>query len=284
MHPANDTISAAHLGAVEETLLIPLRGRALEHRQRRPLLRDPEAARMVAAIDYDFEKFDGPSVRGSVWRARIYDAMVRRWMAAHPGGTVVEVGCGLNTRFERLDDGRVRWRDLDVPDVIALWRRFLTETDRRRAIASSAFETAWMDALMDEVDAPVLFVSEASTLYFSADDNRQFYAELALRFPGAEVIFDTANAAFIAGQDKQDALRHCAARMTWAVEDPAELEAWGLTMLARFSYFRPPRARRRGAPLRYRLKLWLASALHPPLRTIYQINQARLPGATPASG
>ncbi|MEM6795498.1 MAG: hypothetical protein AAF725_16085, partial [Acidobacteriota bacterium] len=110
-------IAADHLGAVEETLMIPLLGRALEQRKRRPLLRDPKAEAIVAGIDYEFDKFDGPSLPAAVWRTRVYDGLVSRWMAEHPGGFVVELGCGLNTRFERVDDGRVRWRDLDVPDV-----------------------------------------------------------------------------------------------------------------------------------------------------------------------
>ncbi|MEM7052191.1 MAG: class I SAM-dependent methyltransferase [Acidobacteriota bacterium] len=276
-----EKIASDHLGAVEETLMIPLRGRAVEQRRRRPLLRDPKAEAIVAAIDYDFEKFDGPSLRGATWRTRLYDRLVRRWMDDHPGATVVELGCGLNTRFERVDDGRVRWRDLDVPDVIAIWRRFFEETERRRAIASSAFEEGWMDALAEEVDGPVLFVSEASTLYFSADQNRDLYRSLGARFPGSQAIFDTANGAFVANQDRHDALRHCTARVSWAVEDRDELAAWGLEVLERFPLVRPPLWLRREAPLYYRGLSWLMAVLRSALLDTYQINRVRL-GSSPA--
>jgi O-methyltransferase involved in polyketide biosynthesis len=61
------------LGPVQETLLIPLYGRAVETRKNRSVLRDPKALEMVDAIDYDFAKFDGgPSLLGSVLRTAIF--------------------------------------------------------------------------------------------------------------------------------------------------------------------------------------------------------------------
>ncbi|MEM1043284.1 MAG: class I SAM-dependent methyltransferase [Bacteroidota bacterium] len=271
-------VPTGHLGAVEETLMIPLVGRAMEMDRSRPVLRDPKAQAIVAALDYDFAKFDGPSARGAVLRTRIYDRIVERWMAAHPGGTVVEIGCGLNTRFERVDDGRVRWRDLDVPDVIALWHRFFDETERRRAIASSAFETEWMDALAAETDGPVLFASEASTLFVPAETNQKLYADLAARFPGAHVFFDTATRYFAERQDGRDAFRHCTARVTWTVEEVSELEAWGLQVEESFPLFRPSRWLRGEVPRLYRVMGAVASVVKPAFVRQYRLTLAQLPG------
>ncbi|MEG3847795.1 hypothetical protein QT971_12285 [Microcoleus sp. herbarium19] len=39
-------------------------------------------------------------------------------------GIIVEIGCGLNTRFERVDNGQVRWFDLDMPDSIAVRKKY----------------------------------------------------------------------------------------------------------------------------------------------------------------
>ena len=84
------------------------------------MLGDRRAAELVDTLDYDFAKFRGPSLSGSVLRASIFDGYVRSFLAEHPDGTVVDLGCGLSTRFERLDNGRVRWFDLDVPDTMEL--------------------------------------------------------------------------------------------------------------------------------------------------------------------
>ena len=49
------------LGAVQQTLFIPLAARARETRRKRPVLRDPKAAEILASVDFDTEKH-GPIV------------------------------------------------------------------------------------------------------------------------------------------------------------------------------------------------------------------------------
>ena len=123
-----DTLERASidLAEVSETLMIPLWSRAMESERRRGLLHDPKAREIVAALDYDFEtRFAGR--RHLAFRACLRTVLIDRWvrafLAAHGEATVVEIGTGLNTRFERVDDGRVRWFDLDLPDSLALRRR-----------------------------------------------------------------------------------------------------------------------------------------------------------------
>ena len=113
------------LGAVQETLFIPLAARARETRGRRPLLRDPKAAQILALVDFDTKKYGrGWGGRVTVLRTVIFDGWVSDFLTAHPGGTVVELGTGLNTRFERVGHSQAHWIDLDLPDTIALRRRF----------------------------------------------------------------------------------------------------------------------------------------------------------------
>jgi O-methyltransferase involved in polyketide biosynthesis len=47
------------LEGAQETLLVPLYGRATLTRQGSDLIDDPKAVEMVEAIDYDFSRFDG---------------------------------------------------------------------------------------------------------------------------------------------------------------------------------------------------------------------------------
>ncbi len=107
--------------AVSETLMIPLHARALEQRQPEPLVRDPLAADLVERIDDDWRriKVNRHDLTASVVRVREFDRMAREFLADHPRATVVHIGCGLDTRFQRVDNGQVRWFDLDLPDVIA---------------------------------------------------------------------------------------------------------------------------------------------------------------------
>jgi O-methyltransferase involved in polyketide biosynthesis len=89
----------ADLGAVQQTLFIPLAARARESRKRRPVLRDPKAAQVLSAVDFDTRKYGAGAGGGvTVLRTAIFDCWVSDFLTEHPGGTVVELGTGLNTR------------------------------------------------------------------------------------------------------------------------------------------------------------------------------------------
>lgn len=121
------------LGPAQETLLIPLYGRAVATRKRNPMAKDPRAVEIVEAINCDLAKFDGDrSPAGSVPRGLIFDHWVVGFLREHPGGTVIEIGAGLNTRFERLDNGACHWLELDLRDSMDLRRKLFEEpTDGR---------------------------------------------------------------------------------------------------------------------------------------------------------
>src|SRR4051794_1921336 len=133
-------VDVSSLGEIQETLLITLWARAAESRQSRPILEDPRAVEIVDEIDYDFDRFGRETVitqPTACVRATVFDRWVRQFMSEHPDGVIVEIGAGLDTRFERLDNGRVRWFDLDMPDSMAVRKRFFHETERRTFITGS---------------------------------------------------------------------------------------------------------------------------------------------------
>ena len=138
------------LGAVQQTLFIPLAARARETRRRRPVLRDPKAAEILASVDFDTRKYGrgwGGSV--TVLRTAIFDCWVSDFLTGHPGGTVVELGTGLNTRIERVGNGQAHWIDLDLPDTIELRRRFFADSARRQMVAASVLDQDWLSAVGD---------------------------------------------------------------------------------------------------------------------------------------
>ncbi|MFE6645303.1 class I SAM-dependent methyltransferase [Nocardioides sp. NPDC057772] len=145
--------SRVELGAAQETLLIPLYGRAMEMRQRRPWMHDERAVELVESIDYDFAKFKKDSLVGSVLRGAIFDHWVSEFLREHPGGSVIEIGAGLNTRYERLDNGTARWLEIDLPDAMELRRRFFEDTERRTMHAGSITDPDWVP-LVEELPEP----------------------------------------------------------------------------------------------------------------------------------
>ena len=179
------------LGDVQRTLFFPLAARARETRKKRPLLRDPKAVEIVGSVDFDLAPIaPGPTALVVTLRTLIMDWWVRRFLAEHPGGTVIELGTGLNTRFERTDNGTAHWIDLDLPDTIELRRRFFADTGRRQMLAASLIDEDWL-AAVEQRPAPYFFASDGVLVYLSEADVTGMLARIAGRFPGAMVAFDT---------------------------------------------------------------------------------------------
>jgi O-methyltransferase involved in polyketide biosynthesis len=252
-------VDPPELGEVQQTLYVPLLARARETRSRRPLIRDPKAVEIVEAVDPDRTRFGGAGNSFTVLRTAIYDHWVAAFLAEHPAGTVVELGSGLNTRFERVDNGRVTWFDLDLPDTVALRRRFFADTDRRHTIAASVLDDAWKD-VVGEAAGPYMFVSEGMLVYLTPDEVRGALRRLVERFSGARLAIDTYPAPMLRRQHQMATARRLA-RWQWACDDPRELAEFGLVIRETASYRRPPAALRAGLPLRYRTLVPLVDRL-----------------------
>jgi len=247
----------AQLGDVQQTLFIPLAARAQDAGRRHPVLRDPKAVAMMASLDFDTARYGRGAGGGIVvLRTAIFDYWVRAFLAGHPAGTVVELGTGLNTRFERVDNGQVHWIDLDLPDTIELRRRFFTDTGRRRMIAASVLDEDWWPAVRQQ-PAPYFFVTDGVLTYLPEDQVTRALAGLARAFPGAYLALDTYSRSAMQRQH-QMAVKRDIARWAWACDNPAELEPLGLRILDQASITRPPAGLRGQLPARYRYLLPVA--------------------------
>jgi len=189
MTSMTEKLVVSNLSGVPETMLWPLYGRAAEARRPDSRLHDPRAVIIADSIDYDFERsFGRPSSR-HVIRAMAIDTLLRKWLREHPGGQVVGLGEGLETQFHRVDQGRVRWLSVDVPESIDVRKRFLPDTDRHRNLACSALDLRWMD----EVDPTGgLFITAAGLfMYLPPEQVPRLVAAIPEKFPTAELAFDT---------------------------------------------------------------------------------------------
>lgn len=231
---------------IAETLLITLYVRAMELRQPEPLLRDETAAALVDRLDYDFSRIRllDHDRAGIVVRVRQFDSWTRAFMAGHPGAPVVSLGCGLDTRFERIDDGRVVWYDLDLPEVMAVRQHLLPGGARQCCLASSVFDPSWMDAV-EPSTAPPLFVAEGMLPYFTEAQVRGLVLALRERFPGAELITDAMTPLMVRSHNLELRANRVEARLRWGLKHPRDLEAWapGIRLLDQWHYLEHPEPR-----------------------------------------
>ncbi|MBN1615282.1 MAG: class I SAM-dependent methyltransferase [Deltaproteobacteria bacterium] len=183
---------AVDLGDVQKTLFLPLWGRAQETVKPNPLLVDRTALEIIEKVDFDFStitrNISELSQVGWIMRSISVDDVIKSFLEKHPKATIVNIGCGLDTTFDRVDNGYLLWYDLDLPDVISLRRRFIQKRDRQETLSASFLEEGWLKKIT--VSDGILFVASGVFYYFQEEDIKGFFKILADEFPGGEIVFD----------------------------------------------------------------------------------------------
>ncbi len=235
------------LSDVSETLLIPLYARAMEAQRPDAIVRDERAVALVAQLDYDFSriKLQDHDWVGILLRLREFDRFTRDFLARFPQGVVVHAGCGLDTRFERVDNGEVEWYDLDLPEVADLRRALIGEGGRNHLLGCSVLDSAWLDRVSVHAGRPFLFVAEALLPYLSETEVRSLVLVLRERFPGAELVCDAMTPLMVWMHNLEFVFSRLGARLHWGLKRGRDLECWagGIRLLDEWFYFDRPEPR-----------------------------------------
>jgi O-methyltransferase involved in polyketide biosynthesis len=214
-----------HLTKEKETYLATLYGKALDAAVENPILGDRFAADAIARIDYDFKELKLPS-GGAItlpMRAWHFDQWTRAFLAANPESTVLHLGCGLDTRVYRIDPGpKVRWFDVDFPDVIALREQLYPERAGYRQIGSSVTDLAWLDEIPG--DTPVLVVAEGLVMYLHEKDGTALFKRITEQFPSGEIAFDGYSKAMVRLVSRFATVRGAKVELVWGIDDPHDIE------------------------------------------------------------
>lgn len=179
-------------GTIQETLLLPLWGRAYETQKNKPRLIDKNAVEIIGKFDYDFsniEKTQSMSQHGWVARSLHTDRMVLEFISKYPESAIVNIGCGLDTTFSRIDNGKIMFYELDLPDVIALRKNFHEDSDRHKSIGSSFLDTEWFKEI--EVRDGLLFLAGGVFMYFKEEQIKAFFIKAADYFKACDFYFDS---------------------------------------------------------------------------------------------
>lgn len=222
--------------SVQETLIIPLYGRALCTRRFPGLFSDSLAEELLERIDYDFSQLEHRSesvmqVFGALEVAMRQSDLaweVRDYLARHPRAAVVNLGCGLDQTGRACDNGACHIYNIDLPEVIAVREQLIPAGEREQNLSADLNDLTWCDAIRADADGAVFFAAGVF-YYFQTEQVRRLCAALAERFPGGRLVFDAAGPAavklMLKTWIKQADIRNVSAY--FSVRDAAkELGAW----------------------------------------------------------
>lgn len=217
--------------AIERTMLIPLWSRAEASRLYPEILVDRQAMDIVSRLDDDFSSiaaaFHAFGAMSHLVRAKGMDDAIRAYTAAHPRAAVVNIGAGLDTGFARVDNGTLRWFDLDLPQALAFRNSVIPARPRAAQLPCSVFDAAWFDAIHFDPAEGAIFTAAGVFYFFEEADIRALFSRMAEAFPGGALVFDANSSEALARSNammRQSG--NAGAPMHFAVDDPSVFEAW----------------------------------------------------------
>jgi O-methyltransferase involved in polyketide biosynthesis len=222
-----------NLSGVAETLLITLYIRATESQRPDALVKDERAEALVRQLDQEALRKTLALTEDTgrlvlILKGREFDRFAQDFMKRHPDAVVVHIGCGLDTRFERLDNGQVEWYDLDLPEVINLRRELIGgERGHYHLLAGSVLEDAWLEAVKVHRQRPFLFLAEGVFMYFTEAQVKSLVLRLKEYFPAAELVFDAYSPFMRWAHNLRVIRKRVGAHLNWDLKHSQDLEGWG---------------------------------------------------------
>ena len=232
-----------NLEGVPETLLIPLWARAVESKQPHPIIKDEKTIEIMDKIEYNFSKFDNewPTQVSIAIRTEILDNATKTFTKKYTDAVIINIGCGLDTRFSRLDNGKIRWYDLDLPEPIRIRKQFFDETDRYKMIGQSVFDYSWIDDIKIS-NEPVLIIAEGILMYFNEQEVKGLINKLVTAFKGAEMLLETIPLSLVKQSKNQNLIKNqyqINAQFQWGTKRGKDIEKLdgGIKFIEEWHYF-----------------------------------------------
>ena len=184
---------------VQETLIIPLYSRKIAKEKFPDLINDKISENIIGKIDYDFsdkEKFFNSTVGlyGALEVAqREFDleCEIKEYLEKREDASVVNLGCGLNDLFSRVNNGKCKGYNLDFEDVIKTREELLKKSENEFNIACDLNDYSWFEKI--EKDKGVIFVASGVFYYFKKEQVKNLFVKMSEYFKCGVLAFDSCN-------------------------------------------------------------------------------------------
>lgn len=232
-----------NMTTMEDTLFLPVLGRIYTSERFPHILKDDKALELKAKLPDHLKERQlqnqYAALAGAV-RSANFDRYICDFLKRNPCGVVVQLGCGLETTYNRCDNGTALWYEVDFPDAIEVRKSVLREADRERFYADNPFLCRWLEEIRSSnPQLPVLVTAGGLLHYF---DRKKIIGlmQKIQRYGNVELLFDALNSQGMkrmAGYMKQTG--HEQSQDYFHVDSAAELarEIGGVKVLLDERYF-----------------------------------------------
>ena len=211
------------MNGVNKTLYIPLYGKAFVSKKG-IILEDKKAEQI-----WEAEGFPLKGKSKSKWlsyymgmRAAVFDQWLKTQMDEDKDAIIIQIGCGMDSRVERVRTGKHTWYDVDFSAVITERKRYYNETKEYHMVESDARNQQWIASLPQNKKA--IIVMEGVSMYFQLEELRHLLKELKNHFAKINVLMDCYTVLAAKASKYKNPINEVGVNEVYGVEQPELLE------------------------------------------------------------
>lgn len=181
------------LNGVEDTLYIPLAARIYASEKFPEFFYDEKALSLKAYIPTDsiekntIEYF----YMASVCRQQTIDKKIIQFLKKNTQSNVVFLGAGLETAYNRINNIKSDFYQVDLPNVINIRKKVLGNAENERLISGDMFTLEWIKEI--DTSMPTMIAVSGVYQYFAESKIIEMIRKMKKQIPKGELVFDVTN-------------------------------------------------------------------------------------------
>ena len=208
---------------VNKTLYIPLYGKAYVS-QKNIIIRDKTAEKI-----WQNEGFKLRGKAKSKWlayymgiRSAVFDEWTRQQLTVLTDAVVIHIGCGMDSRVERVDQKGRKWYDVDFPDVICERKKYYSESESYKMIAGDARDCSWLKEIKESNSA--IIVMEGVSMYLTTEQMKHLADSLCYHFESISLLVDCYTTLAARMSKYRNPINNVGVTEVYGIDDPTSYE------------------------------------------------------------
>lgn len=211
------------MNGVNKTLYIPLYGKAAV--SKKGILLKDKKAEMI----WEKEGFELKGKARSKWlayymgmRSAVFDSWVKEKLIQYPSACVLHIGCGMDSRVERISNINHTWFDIDFPAVIKERKKYYQETEYYHMLAEDVSKIAWIDKLPKSKHG--IIIMEGVSMYLKLQELAQLLKTLQEHFENVHIFMDCYTEFAAKASKYKNPIKTVGAQVVYGLNEPRYLE------------------------------------------------------------
>ena len=135
---------------------------------------------------------------------------------------VVHIGCGMDSRIERIGSNHHNWYDIDFPEVIWERKKYYGETEQYHMIETDVRKIDWINNLPSNKRAIVIM--EGISMYLHINELRRLLAALNQHFINVSILMDCYTEFAARASKYRNPINEVGVNMVYGIDYPGDLE------------------------------------------------------------